>query len=202
MPVHTASAAMNTSSTPISTGTQRGIGGATSGVSSATGLRLRVLVDVGLALVRHERVALVVELVVLRLALPEQPERALLVLGADVDADVGHRAAVDRLEVELHVLDLRRNPLRFEEAAHQVRLVGRAGAGDLDPRPPLALHGLERQLVDELRLAVGALGRPGGVLVLTRWTVRHSFSYGASVTFPPTPVMWPTFRSEEHTSEL
>src|SRR5207244_824659 len=111
----------------------------------------------------------------------------------DVDADVAHRPEVDRLRGEFHVLDLRRDPLGVEEAFDQPRLVIRAGAGDLDPRRPLARHGLERQLFNELRAAVGALGLPVDVLRLTRWTVRHSFSYGASATFPPEPVMTPTF---------
>src|SRR5437868_4382462 len=193
MPVQTASAAMSTSSTPISSGTQRGIGGAASGLSLSTGLRLRVLVDVGHAVIGHQRVAVVVELVVLRLALLEQVERAPFVLGSDVDADVPHGPEVDRLHVELHVLDLRRNPLGVEKAAHQIRLVCRPDAGDLDPGHSLALPRLERQFVDELALVLGTLRRPRGVLVLTRRTVRHSLSYGASVTFPLSPVMWPTF---------
>src|SRR5438067_1055128 len=147
MPVQTASSAMSTSSTPMSTGTQRGIGGAASGLSLPTGLRLRVLIDVGDAVIGHDRVAVVVELVVLDLALLEQVEGAPLVLGVDVDADVAHGPEVDRLHVELDVLDLRRNPLRFEEAADQIGLVFRPDAGDLDPRHPLPLPGLERQLV-------------------------------------------------------
>src|ERR1043166_521204 len=193
MPVQTASPAMSTSSTPINTGTQRGIGGATSWGSLSTGLRLRVLVDLGDALVGDDGVVIVVELVVLVLALPEEIERALLVLGADVDADLAHGPEVDRLLAELHVLDLRRNLLGLQESFDQRGLVFRAGAGDLDPRHALAGNGLERQLAHELALVVRALGRAAGVLALTRWTVRHSFSYGASVTFSPAPVMWPTF---------
>src|SRR4051794_22566796 len=185
---------MSTSTMPMSTGTQRGIAGASSSLgSSATRLRLRVVVDLRDAVVGHDRVAIVGELVVLGLALAQQVERALLVLGRHVDADVAHGPEVDRLGGKLHVLHLRRNPLGVEEALHQPGLIVGPGAGDLDPRRPLARYRLERQLVDELRAAVDALGLPLDVLGLTRWTVRHSVSYGASVTFPPAPVMTPTF---------
>src|ERR1051326_6459067 len=190
----TAGPAISTSTMPISTGTQRGIAGVSSIFgSAATRLRLRVVVDLRDAVVGHDRVVVVGELVVLLLTLPQQIERALLVLGRDVDADVSHRPEVDRLLAELHVLDLRRNLLGIEEAFDQLRLIDSPGAGDLDPRRPLGRHGLERQLVDELGAAVDALGLPCDVLGLTRWTVRHSFSYGASVTSPPTPVSPQTF---------
>src|SRR6185436_3328456 len=98
-PVNTASAAMRTSTHPISTGTHRGNGACSgsrscSGFGSVIAFGPRVLVDLGDTVVGHERVVIVVEALVRRLALLEQIERALLVIGGHVHADLAHRAEV------------------------------------------------------------------------------------------------------------
>src|SRR6185436_6361796 len=99
-PVNTASAAIRTSTHPMSTGTHRGNGAGSgskscSGFGSVIAFGPRVLVDFGDAVVGHERVVVVIEAVVRRLAFLQQIERALLIVGRHVDADLAHRAEID-----------------------------------------------------------------------------------------------------------
>src|ERR1051326_4182059 len=73
MAVHTARPAVSTRTMAISTGTQRGIAGVSSIFgSSATRLRLRVVVDLRDAVVGHDRVVVVRGPVVLPPAPPQQ----------------------------------------------------------------------------------------------------------------------------------